>query len=80
MSFHSVRQKVQKGKKIYGSKIGANGYLHVDPDKHIVMKGVVIGGITKDDLVESNLRHRYEKKIANLQIESWDSWLRKSKE
>jgi hypothetical protein len=75
---HAIRKTVEGGAQIYNSFLGPNGFLHVDPEKDIDVKGVVIGGRTKDDLAESRARHQLEINSPRILFESWDSWLRKN--
>lgn len=75
---HSIRKEVEAGKQRYNSLLGPNGYLHVDPEKDIDIKGIVIGGTTRDDLEESRIRHQLEIDSPRIKFESWDSWLRKN--
>jgi hypothetical protein len=74
---HIIRKAVEGGIKKYNSVLGPNGYLHVDPDKDIDVRGIVIGGRTKNDLDESRARHQLEMATPRVMFESWDSWLRK---
>ncbi|MBB5019116.1 hypothetical protein HNQ59_002414 [Chitinivorax tropicus] len=75
---HSIRKEVEAGKQRYNSLLGPNGYLHVDPEKDIDIKGIVIGGTTRDDMTESRIRHQLEIDSPRIKFESWDSWLRKN--
>ena len=75
---HSIRMQVESGKSLYGSFCGPYKDLQVDPDKDINIRCVVIAGRTKDDLMESRLRHDYEWAVKPpVRIETWDSWSRK---
>lgn len=74
---YSLRRRVEAGETVYNSMVGPKGYLHVDPEKDIDVWGVVIGGRTRDDHVESHERNVLEKYTHRVRFESWDSWLRK---
>jgi hypothetical protein len=74
---HAIRKAVENGTKKYNSVLGANGYLHVDPEKDIDVRGIVIGGRTTNDSDESRVRHQLEMATPRTMFESWDSWLRK---
>lgn len=74
---HIIRKAVEGGVQKYNSVLGPNGYLHVDPEKDIDVRGVVIGGRTKNDFEESRARHQLEMATPRVVFESWDSWLRK---
>jgi hypothetical protein len=75
---HVIRKAVESGSQKYNSILGSNGFLHVDPEKDIDIRGIVIGGRTKDDLEESRARHQLEMATPRATFESWDSWLRKN--
>ncbi|ADV47112.1 Shedu immune nuclease family protein [Nitratifractor salsuginis] len=75
---HEIRQEVEKGEIKYNSLLGSNGFLHVDPNKEIKYRGIVIGGYTTDDILESKKRNQLElDSNLKIQFESWDSFLRK---
>jgi hypothetical protein len=74
---HVIRKAVEGGVKKYNSVLGPNGYLHVDPEKDIDVRGIVIGGRTRNDFDESRARHQLEMATPRVMFESWDSWLRK---
>ena len=75
---HEIRISVEKGERLYNSTIGENGFLHCDPFKEVLYYGVVIGGRTKNDLLESDKKARMQRN-SNPMIfyESWDSFLNK---
>jgi hypothetical protein len=75
---HVIRKTVEGGIQKYNSVLGPNGYLHVDPEKDINVRGIVIGGRTKNDFEESRARHQLEMAMPRVMFESWDSWLRKN--
>ena len=76
---HEIRQRVENGEQLYNSLLGDNGFLHVDPNKEIKYRGIVIGGFTSDDILESKKRHQLEKESnRKIQFESWDSFIRKN--
>lgn len=75
---HNIRQEVEKGKIKYNSLLGENGFLYVDPNKDIKYRGVVIGGYTTDDILESKKRNQLElDSNRKTQFESWNSFFRK---
>ncbi len=77
---HEVRDTVEAGRAKYNSFIGPQGALQVDPNKDINLHTIVIGGRSKDDLKESRLRHDYERgNSPSIRVESWDSWIKKSR-
>lgn len=78
-SAHEIRQRVENGEQIYNSFLGDNNFLHVDPNKEVKYRGIVIGGHTTNDALESKKRHRLEKESnRKIQFESWDSFIRKN--
>ena len=75
---HDIRISVEAGNQTYNSLLGSNGYLHCDPHKDIIYRGIVIGGRTRDDTYESKLKWQSEiSSIPYIKYESWDSWLKK---
>jgi len=76
---HDIRHSVEAGNKRYNSLQGPKGRLLVDPHKDVNYRGVVIGGRTRDDRLESKLKMQMELIAASPRItyESWDSWLGK---
>ncbi|HEU4885591.1 MAG TPA: Shedu immune nuclease family protein [Longimicrobium sp.] len=77
-AMHGIRIAVESGKSVCNSFIGSQTPLEVDPNKDIKLHGVIIGGRTHNDLLESKLRHNFEHQSSPpVRIESWDSWLRK---
>lgn len=75
---HKIREKVESGDSIYNSFMGPCKNLEVSKEKDIRIRCIVIGGKTRDDL--SKKRQDYEE-ITNsqIQIESWETWVRKLK-
>lgn len=79
-SVHEVRKKVESGSKLYNSVIGPKGALLVDPMKEITWRGVVIGGVARDDDFESKEKTKLELNASpHIKYESWTSFLRKLK-
>ncbi|RZK05198.1 MAG: DUF4263 domain-containing protein [Flavobacterium sp.] len=77
---HSIRQKCEDGESIFGSTLGADMPLQVDPNKDIIIRGVVIAGRTVNDLEESRLRNDYEASSNHrVNIETWDTFIRRWK-
>lgn len=72
--FHDIRRDVESGKTIYNSCLGPNNFLHVDPNKEIWLKGMVIGGRTTDEYLVSKERHSLEKESLRISFDTWDSW------
>ncbi|MBK8576381.1 MAG: DUF4263 domain-containing protein [Elusimicrobia bacterium] len=77
---HGLRERVERGDKLRNSFLGPCGKLCVSSDKDVIIRSVIIGGRTRDDLEESKKRHDFETGMTPpIQIESWDTWLRKLK-
>lgn len=75
---HQIRERAERGEQIYHAFIGPQGKLSVDPEKDVNVHYVVIGGRTRDDQLESKLRHEFEVSFnPRIRLESWDTWLRK---
>lgn len=75
---HRIRERAEAGEKINNAFIGPWGKLSVDPDKDVNVHYVVIGGRTRDDRLESKLRHEFEISFnPRIRLDSWDTWLRK---
>jgi len=75
---HQIRTRAENGEKIHNALLGPYFKLHVDPDKDINVRTVVIGGRTQNDLEESAKRQDYESRFTPpIRIESWDTWLRR---
>ncbi|ELB2048017.1 DUF4263 domain-containing protein [Vibrio parahaemolyticus] len=73
---HQIRQSALDGNCQYNNVVGKNNYLGVDPNKDIVVQGVVIAGKSVNDQLESELKWNAERKTDYV-VESWDSWIRK---
>lgn len=79
-SVHEIRKKVESGAVLYNSHIGSKGDLLVDPLKEITWRGVVIGGVSRDDEFESKERTKLELNTSpHIKYESWTSFIRKLK-
>lgn len=77
---HEIRKRVENNEKLYNSFIGPSGELLVDPNKDINIRTIIIGGRTKDDLLESSIRQNYERnRIPPIRLESWDTFIRRLK-
>lgn len=75
---HRIREQVESGKSVYDSLLGPKGELLVDPNKNINIYPVLICGRTRDDIKESEKRHKYENGThPTIKIETWDTMIRK---
>lgn len=79
-SAHNHRIQAENGDKLYNAFLGPYSKLHVDPNKDVNIRSVIIGGRTINDLEESYKRQDYESRTTPpIRIESWDTWLRRLK-
>ncbi|MCP4346860.1 MAG: DUF4263 domain-containing protein [Desulfobacterales bacterium] len=77
---HNIRLSVEEGIRKYNSVTGKNGYLQCDANKDVLQRGVVIGGRSVNDRLESKLKTDFEiSTMPHIKVESWDSWLKKVK-
>lgn len=77
-SAHQIRTRAENDEKLHNALLGPYFKLHVDPDKDVNIRTVVIGGRTQNDHEESAKRQDYERgSTPPIRIESWDTWLRR---
>jgi hypothetical protein len=75
---HALRERAERGEQIHNAFLGPQHRLHVDPQKDINIRTVLIGGRTVNDRVESTKRHDFERDTTPpIRVESWDTWLRR---
>ena len=75
---HRVRIKAEAGEKIYNVFLAPKGKLQVDPNKNINVRFVIVAGRTpEDDIEESDLRYQFGRKNNDVELFSWDSWIRR---
>ncbi len=78
VAVHRIREEAESGKRVHNALLGPECPLDVDPEKDIVIRNVIIGGRTEDDLEESRVRHDFEvRSTPSIRVESWDTWMRK---
>lgn len=76
VEMHSIRQLCEDGEK--KATLGEFMPLQVDPNKDVIVTGVVIAGRSTNDRLESKLRHEYEADSHfRVRIETWESWMRR---
>jgi hypothetical protein len=73
--FHEVRREVENGKSRYNSHLSPAKRFHVDPNKEVWLRGMVIGGRMGDNYENSKARHSLEREAHRITFESWDSWI-----
>lgn len=77
-SVHEIRESVISGNDIFNSFVGPDKNILVDKNKDINIHAIVIGGRTKDDILESRKRHDFESNSKYpIKVESWDTILKK---
>lgn len=75
---HRVRQKAESGENIYNAFLSPKGELQVDPDKNVNIRFVIVAGRTpEDDIEESDLRYQFGRDKRDVELFSWDSWIRR---
>lgn len=75
---HRIRQKAESGENIYNAFLAPKRELQVDPDKNVNIKFVIVAGRTpEDNIEESDLRYQFGRDNRNVELFSWDSWIRR---
>lgn len=75
---HRVRQKAESGENIYNAFLAPGRELQVDPDKNVNIRFVIVAGRTpEDDIEESDLRYQFGRDNRDVELFSWDSWIRR---
>lgn len=75
---HRVRAIAESGEKIYNAFLSPQGDLLVDPDKNIYIRFIIVAGRTpEDDIDESDLRYQFGRNNNDVELLSWDSWIRR---
>ena len=74
---HEIRESVINGRYKSEYLLGPKGELVVDPQKDIELRNVVIGGKAYIDLIDSMERNKWEEEYKNIEIYSWDSFIRR---
>lgn len=75
---HQVRENAESGEKIYNAFLSPQRELHVDPNKNVNIRFVIVAGRTPgDDIEESDLRYQFGRENRDVELFSWDSWIRR---
>lgn len=75
---HDVRKKAESGNNIYNAFLSPMKYLQVDPNKNVNIRFVIIAGRTlENDIEESDLRYQFGRDDKDVELFSWDSWIRR---
>lgn len=75
---HIIRSKAENGEKIHNAFLSPVRELQVDPEKNVNIDFVIVAGRTPEhDVKESDIRYQYTKEIPDLELLSWDSWIKR---
>lgn len=75
---HRVRKRAESGENIYNAFLAPKRKLQVDPDKNVNIRFVIVAGRTpENDIEESDLRYQFGRDNRDVELFSWDSWIRK---
>lgn len=75
---HRVRKRAESGENIYNVFLAPKRELQVDPDKNINIRFVIVAGRTpENDIKESDLRYQFGRDNRDVELFSWDSWIRR---
>lgn len=75
---HQIRMKAESGEKVYNAFLSPKEKLLVDPNKNINIRYIIVAGRTpEDDVEESDLRYQFGKDDRDVELFSWDSWMRR---
>jgi hypothetical protein len=75
---HIVRKKAESGENIYNAFLAPKRELQVDPDKNVNIRFVIVAGRTpENDIEESDLRYQFGRDNRDVELLSWDSWIRR---
>lgn len=75
---HRIRKIAESGEKIYNAFLAPNRKLQVDPNKNVNIRFVIVAGRTpENDIAESDLRYQFGRDDRDVELFSWDSWIRR---
>lgn len=75
---HRIREKAEAGENIYNAFLSPKGELQVDPNKNVNIRFVIVAGRTSEnDIEESDLRYQFGREHTDVELFSWDSWIRR---
>lgn len=75
---HTVRKRAELGEEIYNAFLSPNKKLQVDPNKNVNIRFVIVAGRTpENDIEESDLRYQFGRDNRDVELFSWDSWIRR---
>lgn len=75
---HRVRKRAESGEGIYNASLAPKRKLQVDPNKDVIIRFVIVAGRTpENDIEESDLRYQFGRDNRDVELFSWDSWIRR---
>ena len=75
---HGVRERAESVENIYNAFLAPKKKLQVDSDKNVNIRFVIVAGrTTEDDIEESDLRYQFGRDNRDVELFSWDSWIRR---
>lgn len=75
---HDIRKKAESGNNICNAFLSPKKYLQVDSNKNVNIRFVIIAGRTpENDIEESDLRYQFGRDDRDVELFSWDSWIRR---
>lgn len=75
---HRVRKRAESGENIYNAFLAPKRKLQVDPNKNVNIRFVIVAGRTpENDIEESDLRYQFGRDDRDVELFSWDSWIRR---
>lgn len=75
---HGVRKRAESGENIYNAFLAPKRKLQVDPNKNVNIRFVIVAGRTpENDIEESDLRYQFGRDDRDVELFSWDSWIRR---
>ena len=75
---HRIRKRAESNENIYNAFLSPKRELQVDPNKNVKIRFVIVAGRTpENDIDESDLRYQFGKSYNDVELYSWDSWIRR---
>ena len=75
---HRIRKKAESNENIHNAFLSPKRELQVDSNKNVNIRFVIVAGRTpENDIGESDLRYQFGKADYDVELYSWDSWIRR---
>lgn len=75
---HELRLRAESGEKIYNAFLSPKKNLQVDSNKNVDVRFVIVAGKTpENDIEESDLRYQFGRNDRDVELFSWNSWIRR---